>query len=238
MNEHQGYVHSVETGGMVDGPGIRYVIFFAGCALRCKYCHNPDTWKLVDGRVFTVKELVTDIQKYKSYLTFSKGGVTVTGGDPFVQVDFLTALLKACMEAGIHTALDTSGYASHDDAARALAYTDLLILDMKSFNPVTYKELTGVKIDRTLEVLRLSQRLGIPTWVRFVLVPGLTDNIDDIQKMAIFLKSFDNIEKIEVLPFHKMGEYKWKALGLTYELADVEPPDAELLAQVKGILEI
>jgi len=238
MNEQQGYVHSIETGGMVDGPGIRYVIFFAGCALRCKYCHNPDTWKLLDGRIYTVKEIVADIQKYKSYLKFSNGGVTITGGDPFVQINFLVELLKACMEAGIHTALDTSGYASHDNAARALAYTDLLILDIKSFNPVTYKELTGVKIDRTLEVLKLSQRLGTPTIVRFVLVPGLTDNLEDIQKMADFLKGFDNIKKVEVLPFHKMGEYKWKALGLAYELADVEPPDAGLLAKVKGILEI
>ena len=233
----KGYVHSIETGGMVDGPGIRYVVFFAGCALRCKYCHNPDTWKLKDGRLYSVGEIVDDIQKYKSYLSFSKGGVTITGGDPFVQPDFLAALLAACSEAGFHTALDTSGYASQEAAALALANTDLLILDIKTINPTVYKKITGVRLDRTLEMLQLSQLMGVPVWIRFVLVPGLTDSLDDIREMADYLKNFDNIEKVEVLPFHKMGEFKWEALGLTYELADVEPPSADMLVQAKGLLE-
>ena len=231
-----GYIHSVETGGMVDGPGIRYVLFFSGCVLRCKYCHNPDTWNLKGGRLHSVDEIINDILKYRSYLKFSGGGITVTGGEPLLQPEFLTALLEACKENNIHTAVDTSGYASVDAAARVLAHTDLLLLDIKTINPAVYKELTGVAIDRTLDMLKLSRQLNVSVWIRFVLVPGLTDNMEDIQKMSEFLKTFDNIKKIEVLPFHKLGEYKWENLGLPYDLKGVAPPSGELLNQVKGVL--
>jgi len=232
----EGYIHSVETAGMVDGPGIRYVIFFAGCNLRCKYCHNPDTWKLKDGQLTTVQELLRDIKKYRSYLHFSGGGVTITGGEPFVQREFLVELLRACKDAGLHTALDTSGYAPKGAAERALAYTDLLLLDIKSINPAVYRDLTGVRLEPTLEMLRLAREKDIPVWLRFVLVPGLTDDADDLRALAAFLKEYPNIEKVEVLPFHKLGEYKWAELGLTYELADVQPPTQESLEQAKRIL--
>jgi len=237
-SKQQGYVHSVETGGMVDGPGIRYVVFLSGCGLRCKYCHNPDTWKVKSGQLVTVSDTIRDIKKYQSYLKFSGGGVTVTGGEPFMQPEFLIELLAACKAAGLHTALDTSGYADRHAAERALQYTDLLLLDIKSFNPVTYKQLTGVELDKTLEVLRLAEYLEIPIWVRFVLVPGYTDNMTDIRRMASFLEPFVNVVKVEVLPFHKMGEFKWEALGIPYELADVEPPSRESLEQARAILEV
>ena len=234
----KGYIHSVETGGMVDGPGIRYVAFFSGCPLRCKYCHNPDTWKLTDGQLVSVSDMLRDIVKYRSYLTYSGGGVTITGGDPFVQPDFLVELLAACKSEGIHTTLDTSGYTNLETANRALKYVDLLLLDIKSYNPETYKELTGVPLDRTLEVFNLSRSLAVPTWVRFVLVPGYTDNEDDMRAMSKFLKGYGNVEKVEVLAFHKMGEYKWETLGIPYELKDVLPPSPEQLNRAKAILEV
>ncbi|MCL2400447.1 MAG: pyruvate formate-lyase-activating protein [Defluviitaleaceae bacterium] len=236
--DREGYIHSIDTGGMVDGPGIRYVIFLSGCHLRCKYCHNPDTWKLKDGKPVTVEEAIKDVKKYSSYLKFSGGGVTITGGDPFVQSEFLIDLLAACKSYGIHTTVDTSGYAKREVAERALQYTDLLLLDIKSFNPDTFKNLTGVPINRTLEVLELSRDLKVPVWMRFVLVPGYTDNMDDIKKMADHLKLFDNVKKIDVLPFHKLGEYKWANLGIPYELADVQPPSKEVLEQARSILKI
>ena len=234
----KGFVHSVETGGMVDGPGIRYVVFFSGCSLRCIYCHNPDTWWCNEGQLVAVGDVIRDIKKYRSYLTCSGGGVTITGGEPFVQPSFLIELLAACKESNFHTTLDTSGYADRYVAESALRYTDLLLLDIKSFNPETYKSLTGVNLDRTLEVLRLSDYMEIPTWIRFVLVPGYTDNFDDIKKMADFLKPFNNIEKVEVLPFHKLGEFKWKKMNIPYKLEDVEPPSQEILERARTILKV
>lgn len=231
-----GYVHSVDTGGMVDGPGIRYVLFLSGCSLRCKYCHNPDTWKVKSGQSVTVEDVIKDIKKYRSYLKFSGGGVTITGGEPFVQPEFLVSLLAACKEEGLHTVLDTSGHGNKAAAEAALKYTDLLLLDIKTINAKVYKDLTGGSLERTLEVIRLSEKMAIPTWVRFVLVPGYTDNLDDIKKLADFLRPFKNVEKVEVLPFHKMGEYKWGDMNIPYELADVQPPSLDLLEKAKAIL--
>ena len=232
----KGYIHSVETAGMVDGPGIRYVVFFSGCNLRCKYCHNPDTWKMEKGQLFPVEDVVWDIKKYKSYLHFSGGGVTITGGEPFMQPHFLEELLKACKSEGIHTALDTAGHVPADVARRVLRYTDLLLLDLKSMNSEVYKDVTGVRIDLTLKVLALSCDMSVPVWIRFVLVPGLTDDEDDMRKMAEFLKPFPNIERVEVLPFHKLGEYKWAELGLTYTLKDTEPPTKQQIDRAREIL--
>jgi len=237
MSGYSGYIHSVETAGMVDGPGIRYVVFFSGCNLRCKYCHNPDTWKMKAGHRATVEELLRDIKKYQSYLRFSGGGVTVTGGEPFVQADFLVELLTACKNEGLHTVLDTSGYAPPDAAKRALEQTDLLLLDIKSINPAVYKDVTGVQLAPTLETLRLARRMEVPTWVRFVLVPGLTDNEDDLRALAAFLRDYPNVEKVEVLPYHNLGEYKWAELGRVYELKDTPVPTKEELGLARGILQ-
>ena len=231
-----GYVHSIDTSGMVDGPGIRYVIFFSGCALRCMYCHNPDIKSFNNGKEMSVDEIVADIKRYKSYIRFSGGGVTVSGGDPLGQPEFLAALLKGCKEAGFHTAIDTSGYAPGHVVEQVLPYTDLVLLDIKSINPETFKLVTGVPIDPTLETLHISQKMGVEVWVRFVLVPGLTDNVDDMHKMAEYLKPFDNVKKINVMPFHKAGEYKWRDLKLDYALWDTPVPSPELVALAKGIL--
>jgi len=231
-----GYVHSIDTCGMVDGPGIRYLVFLSGCKLKCKYCHNPDTQRFNTGTIMTVNEIVKDIKLYRSYLKFSGGGVTVTGGDPLAQPAFLEALLVKCKEEGFHTAIDTAGYATASVVGRVLAHTDLVLLDIKSINAKTYKYVTNVSLDPTLDTLRISQKMGVDVWVRFVLVPGLTDDVSDMYKMAEFLAPFDNVTKIDVIPFHKTGEYKWRDLNLDYELWDTPAPSQELLSLAQGIL--
>ena len=182
------------------------------------------------------EEIIQDIKRYESYLKFSGGGATFTGGDPLFQPDFLEALLVGCKAGGIHTTIDTSGYAPGHIVERVLAHTDLMLLDIKSINPETYKKVTGVSIDYTLETLKISQKMGIKVWVRFVLVPGLTDNVDDMHKLAEYLRPYDNIERVDVIPFHKTGEYKWKDLNLDYELWDTPPPSAELMEIAQGVL--
>ena len=235
-DKNTGYVHSIDTCGMVDGPGIRYLIFLSGCPMRCKYCHNPDTWDLKSGKLMTVDEIIRDIKKYRSYIEFSGGGVTVTGGDPLVQPDFLEALLAKCKACGFHTAIDTSGYATVPVLKRVLAHTDLVLLDIKSINPETFKSVAGVPIDRTLEALDICRKMDIKVWVRFVLVPGLTDDLDDMRRLAEYLEPYENVERVDVVPFHKAGEYKWRDLKLEYELWDTPAPGAELLAAAKKIL--
>jgi len=183
----------------------------------------------------TVEDIMDEVLKYKTYYNASGGGVTVSGGEPFMQAEFLTETLKSCKQHGIHTAIDTSGYTTLDNAKKALQYTDLLLLDIKTYNPETYKKVTGVDIDRTLDVLHLSQALNIPTWVRYVLVPGLTDNMDEIKNLAEFLKSYSNVEKVDVLPFHKEGEYKWKSRNIPYELTDTPPPTPEMVEEAARI---
>jgi len=231
-----GYVHSIYNGGMVDGPGIRCVVFLSGCPLRCKYCHNPDTWEKKDGTTMTVEDVMSEVMKYKVYYKTSGGGVTISGGEPFMQPEFLTEILKECKARGIHTAIDTSGYANLTDAKEALQYTDLLLLDIKAYNRENYKNVTGVEIDRTLAVLELSQEMGTPIWVRYVLVPGLTDNMGEIINLAEFLRGYNNIKKIDVLPFHKNGEQKWEKRKLNYELTDTQPPSPEIVKLVKELL--
>ncbi|MCL1882986.1 MAG: pyruvate formate-lyase-activating protein [Defluviitaleaceae bacterium] len=228
-----GYIHSVYTGGMVDGPGIRTVVFLAGCSLRCLYCHNPDTWFRIRGNKKTVLQVVEEAEKYKSYYKFSGGGITISGGEPADQPYFLKELLMACREKNIHTALDTSGFATEESAEEILPFVDLLILDFKAFDPKLYFKVTKQRIDRPISTLRVAKEMKIPTWIRFVLVPGLTDDFDDLKKMAAFLKQHDNIQKIDILPFHKHGEHKWDENE--YELHDTKPPSAELMAEVERV---
>ncbi|NMA82401.1 MAG: pyruvate formate lyase-activating protein [Epulopiscium sp.] len=216
----KGRIHSVESCGTVDGPGIRFVIFTQGCPLRCQYCHNPDSWKPSDGQEITVDELMKEIIKYKSYINFSGGGITASGGEPLMQPVFIKELFRRCQEAKIHTALDTSGFASFEAAQSVLEYTDLVLLDIKSFDPKTYLDLTGVSNEPTLRLAKYLNEIQKPMWIRYVLVPNLTDDPGMIEALANFLKDFTNIEKIELLPFHKMGEYKWEELGYEYLLRD------------------
>ncbi|MTI48239.1 MAG: pyruvate formate lyase-activating protein [Firmicutes bacterium] len=231
----KGRIHSIETCGTVDGPGIRVVVFTQGCPLRCQYCHNPDTWKLEDGKEVSVDELMADIKKYKSYMNFSGGGITASGGEPLLQSDFIKELFKRCKEEGIHTALDTSGFVSLNTAKKVLEYTDLVLLDIKSFNSKLYKDLTGVSNEPTIQLAKYLSEANIPIWIRYVLVPNLTDKTEDIRDLARFLSTLKSIEKVELLPFHKMGEYKWEELGYEYKLKDTETPSNKTIENVKKI---
>ena len=228
-------IHSVETCGTVDGPGIRYVIFFQGCPLRCQYCHNPDTWDLSKGNEITLSELKDDILKYKSFMVSSGGGITASGGEPLVQSDFVLELFKFCKDKGISTALDTSGYIFNEQIKEILLYTDLVLLDIKSFNPATFMKVTKKSIDNTLAFAEYLEEQKITMWIRFVLVPNLTDNLSDIDKMADYLSSFKFIERVDVLPFHKMGEYKWQNLGYSYSLTNTPTPEDNQVSEVKDV---
>lgn len=237
MEQLTGRIHSFESCGTVDGPGIRFVVFLQGCPLRCQYCHNADTWDPEEGKLSTVEEIVKEIVKYKSYMRFSGGGVTLTGGEPLMQPDFVREIFTECRRQGIHTALDTSGFLFHDKAKAVLEKTDLVLLDIKNFNPERYHKLTGAFLEPTLAFLSYTRERNIPVWVRYVLVPGLTDNLEDIEAMALFLQDYPNVEKIELLPFHKMGEYKWEERGLAYQLKEAKEPKEELLKKVRFLLE-
>lgn len=228
-----GRIHSVETCGTVDGPGIRFVIFTQGCPLRCLYCHNPDCRDPHEGQKVAVETLVSEIQGYRSYL--HKGGVTVTGGEPLMQPEFVAEIFRRCHELGLHTALDTSGYVNLEAAKQVLTHTDLVLLDIKSYVSEIYRHVTQVALEPTLAFARYLAEIGKPTWIRFVLVTGLTDSEENVRGLAQFVASLPNVERVEVLPFHKMGEYKWQQLGLPYALKDVDPPTPE---QVNHVLQI
>jgi pyruvate formate lyase activating enzyme len=230
----EGYVHSVETGGAVDGPGLRFVVFLSGCHLRCLYCHNPDTWHMKDGKKTGVAHLLNEITLYAHYLKRTGGGVTATGGEPLAQPEFVTALFQGCKAMGLHTALDTNGYLGEDATPALLDATDLVLLDIKAFNPEVYKKLTGSELEPTLRFAERLADMGKPTWLRYVLVPGWTDDLASISELAAYAAKL-KMEKVEVLPFHKMGEPKWEAMGLPYALKKTEPPSPELISHVKEI---
>ncbi len=233
----KGRIHSIETCGTVDGPGIRYVIFTQGCPLRCLYCHNPDCRHPEDGKEVTVDELIADIQKYQSYMNFSGGGVTVTGGEPLMQPEFVTDIFRRCQELKIHTALDTSGYVNLATVKLVLDYVDLVLLDIKSFDKQIYQQVTQVSLEPTLRFARYLDEIEKPAWIRFVLVPNLTDASENIKGLAKFISQLNNIERVEILPFHKMGEYKWEQLGYDYQLKDTPEASPELVNKAKAIFQ-
>jgi pyruvate formate lyase activating enzyme len=229
----EGWVHSTETGGAADGPGIRYVVFVSGCPLRCLYCHNPDTWQARDGTLTPVAELLADIARYKSFLSHGHGGVTISGGEPLAQPKFTAALLRGCKELGLHTALDTSGFLGSKASDALLADVDLVLLDIKSFTEDRYRTLTEGQLAPTLAFARRLAALGKPVWLRYVLVPGYTDQLDEIAALAAFAAGLGNVARVDVLPFHKLGEHKWEGAGRPYLLGAVQPPSAELLDAVR-----
>lgn len=231
----QGYIHSVETCGTVDGPGIRLVIFTAGCPLRCFYCANPDCRHMENGKKIGVDDLMEEIKKYTSYMKASGGGVTVSGGEPLYQPHFVAELFKRCKALGIHTALDTSGYCDLHLAKPVIEQADLVLLDIKSFDPEIYTKVTSVSLEPTLAIANYLSQIGKPAWIRFVLVPGLTDATHNVEGLADFIATLKNVEKVEVLPFHKMGEYKWEQLNYDYQLKQTQPPTP---AQVETVLNI
>lgn len=234
-----GKIHSIETFGTVDGPGIRFVIFMQGCTLKCKYCHNRDTWKSNSGTPITVDELVKEILNYKSYMDNSGGGVTVSGGEPLLQVEFVTELFKNLKDIGIHTALDTAGSIPiSNNIKELLKYTDLVILDIKHIDKQKSINLTGFSNKNNLEFAKYLSNINLPVWIRQVLVPGYTDNKFDLQSLKSFIDTLNNVEKVEILPYHNLGKFKWEELGDTYELENVSPPSQEDIEKAKHILGI
>ncbi len=226
----------METGGAVDGPGMRFVFFLAGCLFRCLYCHNPDTWQPHQGRQLTVDQALAEVAPYARFLRLA-GGVTVSGGEPLMQAPFVGALLRRIKaKYHLHTALDTQGYlgVKADDAW--LQMVDLVLLDIKHADPVRYEALTGRPLQPTLDFARRLSRLGRPMWLRYVLVPGLTDDEADILRLADLAASLGpSVERVEVLPFHQMGAHKWQALGLRYRLGDTPTPTPEQVQRAQAL---
>ncbi|CAM3737150.1 pyruvate formate-lyase-activating protein [Mesobacillus zeae] len=237
-----GNIHSIETFGTVDGPGIRYVVFTQGCLLRCQFCHNADTWEIGAGKQMSVSEIIDDLKTYLPFIESSGGGITVSGGEPLLQIPFLTELFKECKKLGIHTTIDSSGgcYSSNahfqEQLQELLKYTDLVLLDLKHINRKKHMKLTGMPNDHILEFARFLSSERVPVWVRHVLVPGITDDLDDLSGLGQFIGTLKNVKKVEVLPYHKLGVYKWEALGLEYPLKDVEPPNEETVELALGML--
>jgi pyruvate formate lyase activating enzyme len=229
-----GYVHSWEVGSTVDGPGIRFVGFLTGCLLRCQYCHNPDTWHLYNGHSVTVARAMREISKYAQVLKISQGGITLSGGEPQLQRPFTMAIFRHCKQLGMHTCLDTSGRLGDRFTDDELMDIDLNLLDIKSGDPATYEKVTRQPLAPTVEYARRLSDLRRPMWVRFVLVPGLTDDYDNVEKVADICAGLQSLERVEILRFHQMGRDKWHKLGLEYKLENVEPPDAVLTERVRG----
>lgn len=236
-----GKIHSVFSGGTVDGPGIRFVVFMQGCPLRCKYCHNPDSWKVGAGEERSVSDLISEIVRYKNYYG-EKGGVTVSGGEPLLQIDFVTELLKEVKSRGINTAVDTSGFTFNQDDSEVVKkhekldeFVDLYLLDIKHVDSAVHKTITGVYNENTLNYAKWLSDRGKRIWIRHVLVPTLTDDEESLVKLSQFIKTI-NVEKIEVLPYHTMGEVKYQNLGIDYPLKGVEPPSKESVERAKRIL--
>lgn len=226
----RGFVHSTETCGGADGPGLRYIVYLQGCPLRCLYCHNPDTRATRTGRERTVEEVVAEAVRYRSYLAAAGGGVTISGGEPLLQPKFTFRLLERLHAAGLHTALDTSGHASLLVSRPALEAADLVLLDLKSSDEATHRRIAGVGTSWIYATAEYLAYLRKPTWVRFVLVPGLTDDPANVQGVAQFARQLGNVQRVDVLPFHKLGEHKWRRLKLDYELHDTPTPTPQQLA--------
>lgn len=237
-----GRIHSVESFGAVDGPGLRYVVFTQGCLLRCQYCHNADTWKIGNGKEMTVQEIMDDVLSYLPFFEASGGGITVSGGEPLLQMDFLIELFKECKKHGIHTTIDSSGGPFNrrpnfmEKLDELLQYTDLILLDLKHIDSEKHRFITGMTNEHILDFAQYLSEKNIPVWIRHVLVPTLSDFDEDLLRLADFIKTLNNVEKIEVLPYHKLGVYKWESLGLEYKLKDVEPPSQERVENAKRIL--
>lgn len=228
----KGKIHSIETMGLVDGPGIRFVVFMQGCKIRCSYCHNPDTWSMNGGDEYTPEELVRKIKRYKSYFESSGGGVTFSGGEPLLQPDFLIETLKLCKEAGIHTTIDTAGVGV-GRYEEILKYVDLVLFDIKHIDEKGYKNLVGVEINESMKFLEVAQKMNVKMWIRHVVVPGITDSKEHLKKVKAYIDTLKNIEKIELLPYHVLGSNKYDVLGIKYKLKDVKPMNKELLKEME-----
>ena len=230
-----GFLHSYTTGSAVDGPGVRVVAWTTGCMWRCLYCHNPDTWSMDNGNPVTIAKAIEELRKYRHGLKIMSGGLTVSGGEPLMQHRFVVKLMTAARAMGIHTAVETNGHYGVRLTDSDLEAIDLVLLGIKTWDPERHRHLTGRDNSPTLDFARRLAAHGRPIWIRFVLVPGLTDDLEDIAKIAEFASGLGNVERVEVLPFHQMGRYKWNTLGIEYSLKDVEPPSPEAVERACAV---
>jgi pyruvate formate lyase activating enzyme len=230
-----GFLHSFTTGSTVDGPGVRVVAWTTGCMWRCLYCHNPDTWTMSNGVPVTIARATEELRKYRRGLAVMSGGFTLSGGDPLMQHRFAVKLFQAAKAMGIHTALDTNGFYGDRVSDAEFEAIDLVLLDIKGWDPERHRTLTGMDIGPTLAFARRLAARHRPIWLRFVLVPGLSDDPQDIAHIAGFAASLGSVQRVDVLPFHQMGRYKWHKLGVPYTLEAVEPPSNELVERTRAL---
>lgn len=227
------YINSFESFGTKDGPGIRFVLFLQGCPLRCLYCHNVDTWDLRNKNyIYTLEEVMRELHKVKGFLT---GGITVSGGEPLLQANFVLELFKLCKEEGIHTAIDTSGYIFNEKVKEVLKYTDLVLLDVKHIDKDMYKTITSVDLEPTLNFIDYLEKINKSTWLRYVLLPGYTDDEKDLNDWAKFVSKFNIIKRVDILPFHQMAIYKWEKTEIEYKLKDTSTPSKEEIKKAEDI---
>ena len=241
MSEIKGRIHSVESFGSADGPGVRYIVFLKGCNMRCQYCHNPDTWAKDGGELMTPEEVLKNALRYKTYWK-EKGGITVSGGEALLQIDFVTELFRLAKEKGVNTCLDTSGNPfSMEEPFKSkfdelMKYTDLFMLDIKHMDDAAHRKLTGQTNQNILEMAAYLSDHGKAMWIRHVLVPGITTEEDELHRLRSFLDTLKTVERVEVLPYHTLGVFKWKELGIPYQLEGVDPPTKEQIDRAKEIL--
>jgi pyruvate formate lyase activating enzyme len=227
-----GFLHSFQTGSAVDGPGMRLVAWTSGCQFQCVYCHNPDTWKLTNGIPVTLTRAVEVVNQYRHALRTMKGGLTISGGEPLMQHRFVLKLFAAVQKLGVHTALDTNGYLGDRLSDEDLACIDLVMLGLKAITPEVHQRLTGKDNGPVHEFARRLAAKKRPVWIRFVIVPGWTDDLDEVGKMADFAAGLGSVERVDVLPFHQLGRFKWERLGMNYQLCDAKPPSREKIEEV------
>jgi pyruvate formate lyase activating enzyme len=243
--EIKGFIHSTENFGTVDGPGVRFVIFMQGCSMCCQFCHNPDTWSFKTDKMRTVcaEEILEEAERFRSYWGYD-GGITVSGGEPLLQLDFLLDLFAKAKACDIHTALDTCGQPFtcqepfFSKLNQLLAITDLILYDIKEINNIRHKSLTGLSNENILEFAKYLSAIKQPMWIRHVLVPTVTDFDEDLLALNTFIKTLKNVKKVEVLPYHTMGEFKWKELGLKYPLEGIKPPTQEQVENARNLLQV
>lgn len=233
-----GHIHSTESFGAADGPGVRFIVFMQGCHMRCRYCHNPDTWKMDGGDEVTADEILKRALRFKPYWG-KDGGITISGGEPLLQIDFVIELFKKAKELGINTCIDTAGnpFTKEDPFfskfEELMKYTDLLLLDLKEINPTRHKDLTGFDNSNIIEMAKYLSEINKPVWIRHVLVPEHSDFDEDLDALGDFIDTLSNVDRVEILPYHTLGKFKWENLGIPYTLDSISPPSAERIENAK-----